>query len=92
MEGNENLVNDIYMEFLECVTNQLLYIRDIYPKGKQICLYYDHSFKNTLAEIFERRLKFGVYFWYSRHPQITSYITSALDQIRILLKAGLLKS
>ena len=50
MEGNENLVDDIYMEFLECITNQLLYIRDIYPKGNKYVF-----FLNIISQLFLQR-------------------------------------
>ena len=34
LNNNVDQIVDIYLEFVECVVHQVLYVRGLYPKGK----------------------------------------------------------
>ena len=82
------MIFDIFLEFVECVVHQILYIRQIYPEctNKLSHEYACFSLFYISVDIFEKRLKYGVSVWQSRHSEVNNYIERVLDNSKLLLE------
>ena len=83
------MIYEIFNEFLECSINQILCIRNIYPECTSFFLFFFNlqlltsnlSFSFFLSfflfrfkDLFERKLKYGIYIWKCKNKEINNYI------------------
>ncbi|RKO90681.1 DNA-binding protein [Blyttiomyces helicus] len=73
---------DTLVQFLEAACHYILYVREVYPAGR------DLTWSLQSADLFEPRRLFNVPVRMSRHPLLNGYIADVLGAVRPDLEKG----